>query len=79
MKKITLYKTEDGKTFESMKEAFAHERDVKAEQSIREILNDAIRTGRVESVIKQMLVENVALRNVLGKYHKNCQQSAKRA
>lgn len=70
MKVVSVYQTDDGKTFETKEEARNHEVDMETLAKLRIALASSIQTGRVESVIKHLLVEAVAVGNILASYRK---------
>lgn len=70
MKIVQVFKTDDGKTFESRIDARKHEVTVEALAKLNEILKVSLATGRPESVLRQLLMENSEVSAVLATYRK---------
>lgn len=70
IKAIRVYQTSDGKNFNNQKEAKEHENVLESMEQLRYILRTSLSTGRSESVLKQILLEQTAIREVLVRYNK---------
>lgn len=65
MKLVRVYETEDGQQFNDRKEATIHELKMGAEKKLLDLLKISVRTGRPESVVKEMVEEATAVREIL--------------
>lgn len=68
MKVVSLFQTDDGKTFETKEEARQHEIEVEAVNKLKTVLASSINTGRVEAVLKHLVVEYAVVRAILSNY-----------
>lgn len=70
MEKVTRWKTSDGNEHETREEAKTHEAMLEAIAKLRELLRTSVRTGRVDSVLREMLVEVPQVTAILSTYRK---------
>jgi hypothetical protein len=68
IRRVAKFETSDGKMFDIETEAVAHEAQYVAIKQLAELLTVSIKTGRVESVIKHVVVESEKVRDILAKY-----------
>jgi hypothetical protein len=69
IQKITSFQTSDGKMWDNKDEAKAHENHLNASAELRRLLDTAMRSGRPEAVISELLdfapIATAILRNFL--------------
>lgn len=65
MRLVRVYETDDGKQFDSRKDATIHELQISAQKKLSDLLKVSLKTGRPESVIKEMVEEAPAVRDIL--------------
>lgn len=65
MRTLRLYQTEDGSTFENRRDATIHELKTDAQNQLLKVLQVSVRTGRADAVVKQMVEEATAVREIL--------------
>ena len=70
MQIVQVFKTDDGQTFATRADARRHEIEVESLANLFAILKTSINTGRPESVIRHLLLENSAVSAVLAMYRK---------
>lgn len=72
IEKVTTikFRTSDGRTFDSEDDAKQYE---SVEGTLKELLNVlavSAKTGRVESVLRELIVEETTIRQILARHHK---------
>ena len=70
LKKVTKYETSDGRLFDDANDAKTHEAGLEAAKQLRAVLQESLRTGRVEAVIGQLVIEANSISQVLAGYRK---------
>ena len=70
MKIVQVFKTDDGRTFDNRLEARKHEVGLETLQKLANLLKDSIQTGRPDSILRQILMENSAMSEILASYRK---------
>ena len=70
MQTIQLFKTDDGQTFTNIMDARQHEVDLETMVSLKSVLADSILTGRVDSVLLQVLCEAEEVKQILIRHKK---------
>jgi hypothetical protein len=75
LEQVSKFKTADGKEFTSREEARQHQVEQAALQALRDLLKASIsssqvRSGNVDNVLRQMLMEGQEIRNILLAYSK---------
>lgn len=65
MRIVRVYETQDGKQFDCRKEATIHELKLDAEKKLAEVLKISMKTCRPEAVVKEMIEEASAVREIL--------------
>jgi hypothetical protein len=68
--RVTKFRTSDNQEFNTEAEAKKHELDAKTINELSKLLEGSIRTGRMEAVLKEILLEQSAVRNLLVGYNK---------
>lgn len=75
LEQVSKFKTADGKEFTSREEARQHQIEMAALQALRGLLKASIessltRSGNVDNVLKNILMEGQEIRNILLSYSK---------
>lgn len=70
LKKVTKYETSDSKLFDDPNDAKTHEAGLEAAKQLRAVLHESMRTGRVDAVIGQLVLEANSICQVLTSYRK---------
>jgi len=70
MKIVSLFRTDDGKTFENKNDARRHEIELEALKKLGELLKTSLQTMRPDSVLKQILMESNEITAILSTYRK---------
>lgn len=70
MQTIQMFKTADGKTFDDRNVARRHEITLEALEKFQHILKESIATGRPDSILRQILMEESAVSGVLQTFRK---------
>jgi hypothetical protein len=65
---VKRWKTSDGKEHASKDDAKSHEAELTAIKDLTQLLETSIKTGRPESILKHLLVESEAVRNILKRH-----------
>ena len=69
IKRLVKFATSDGKEWLDEGSAKEHEVNLETSEQLRTILAASIKTGRVEAVIQELLVEQTAIRKVLVRFN----------
>jgi hypothetical protein len=67
MEMVRRWKTSDGKEHEDKGTAARHEAGLKAYAELVKLLGESVKTGRIEAVLRHLLVEAKAARAILAK------------
>lgn len=70
MKIVSKYETEDGKMFDTREAARGHEVDLETLNNLQKLLHTSIQTGRIDSVLRHLLVESSAIAAILSTHRK---------
>lgn len=70
MKLVSVYQTDDGKNFATKDEAKTHEAECAAIKELGNILSASLRTGRPESIVREIILESVAVMAALTRHRK---------
>jgi hypothetical protein len=65
MRKVARYETRDGKVFDCPREAKQYEALLEGQQKLTELLKISLANGRAESVVRQILMEHLAVVSIL--------------
>jgi hypothetical protein len=67
--RVTKYRTSDNQEFLNEAEAKAHETQIETLKELGDLLRTSMQTGRMEAVLKHMLLEQDTVRKILYKFH----------
>lgn len=67
--RVTKFRTSDNQEFDNEAEAKNHETQIGALKDLSDLLRTSMNTGRMEAVLKHLLLEQDAVRKILYKYH----------
>ena len=70
MKKISKYRTADGKEFDNQADAKVHENEIVALQGLFAVLKTSLTTGRADGILKHILYEEEQIREILLAYRR---------
>ena len=79
IKRVVLFQTEDGKNHATEQEAKTHDLQNEALSLLQVLLRPAINTGRTDAILKLLVAEEVAVREILAGLHKRLPKQAKQA
>jgi hypothetical protein len=68
--RVTKFRTSDNQEFDTEAEAKAHETQNDALKELGDLLRTTMNTGRMDAVLRHILVDNDAVRKILSKYQK---------
>ena len=77
MQKVTRFVTADGSEFDSQDKAKMHELELATLEELKSICQSGYKTGDVQRMLRHILLENVAIRQVLTSYNKRIPKSLK--
>lgn len=77
IKIVQVFKTEDNRTFDTREAAQTHEVTTEAIKSLAAILFASMKTGSPEAMLKEILLENQHVSDVLTRYRKRMPKPAK--
>lgn len=72
IKKLSKYQTSDGQMFDDKEAAQSHENELHAMGELSRLLAVSIRTGRADSILREMLMEAPMVQAILRGYIKRC-------
>ena len=79
VQKVSKYQTSDGKLWDDEGEARKHENYINALSDLNDLLKSSVSTGRLDAVLKHLLLEEELVRDVLVRYHKRLPKTEKAA